>query len=60
MSPSVPNLAATSFSRSDLQLLTPLLEALPDPLSPGLPNILKLTQGLCILLWNEGYAFSFF
>ncbi|KAK8473245.1 hypothetical protein PHAVU_001G087800 [Phaseolus vulgaris] len=36
---------ATSFSRSDLQLLTPLLEALPDPLSPGLPNILKLTQG---------------
>ncbi|CAJ1789841.1 unnamed protein product [Sphenostylis stenocarpa] len=36
---------ATSFSRSYLQLLTPLLEALPDPLSPGLPNILRSTAG---------------
>ncbi|BAT84752.1 Acyltransferase-like protein [Vigna angularis] len=36
---------ATSFSRSDLQLLTPLLEALPDSLSPGLRDILRLTQG---------------
>ncbi|XP_029129251.1 acyltransferase-like protein At3g26840, chloroplastic isoform X2 [Cajanus cajan] len=36
---------ATSFSRSTLQLLTPLLEALPDPLSPGLPDILRLTTG---------------
>ncbi|KAL9331182.1 hypothetical protein ACSQ67_000792 [Phaseolus vulgaris] len=36
---------ATSFSRSNLQLLTPLLEALPDPLSPGLPNILGLLAG---------------
>ncbi|XP_020227392.1 acyltransferase-like protein At3g26840, chloroplastic [Cajanus cajan] len=36
---------ATSFSRSNLQLLTPLLDALPDPLSPSLPNILKLTAG---------------
>jgi len=47
---SPPNLAATSFNRSDLQLLKPLLEALPDPLSPGLPNVLKLTEGLGILL----------
>ncbi|BAT84749.1 hypothetical protein VIGAN_04219700 [Vigna angularis var. angularis] len=36
---------ATSFSRSNLQLLTPLLEALPDPLSPGLPNILRTMAG---------------
>ncbi|XP_057437572.1 phytyl ester synthase 2, chloroplastic-like isoform X2 [Lotus japonicus] len=36
---------ATSFSRSQLQLLTPLLEAFPVPLSPGLPNILSLTEG---------------
>ncbi|KAK7336128.1 hypothetical protein VNO77_16661 [Canavalia gladiata] len=36
---------ATSFSRSQLQLLTPLLEALPNPLSPGLANILSLTAG---------------
>ncbi|XP_057437570.1 phytyl ester synthase 2, chloroplastic-like isoform X2 [Lotus japonicus] len=36
---------ATSFSRSQLQLLTPLLEAFPGPLSPGLPNILSLTGG---------------
>nr|KYP55885.1 hypothetical protein KK1_002111 [Cajanus cajan] len=43
--PSPPNFAATSFSRSNLQLLTPLLDALPDPLSPSLPNILKLTAG---------------
>ncbi|KAG4938308.1 hypothetical protein AAZX31_16G048200 [Glycine max] len=36
---------ATSFSRSNLLLLTPLLEALPDPLSPGLSNILRSTEG---------------
>ncbi|RDX75884.1 Acyltransferase-like protein, chloroplastic, partial [Mucuna pruriens] len=36
---------ATSFSRSNLQLVTPLLEALPDPLSSGLPNILRSTVG---------------
>ncbi|TKY63009.1 Acyltransferase protein [Spatholobus suberectus] len=36
---------ATSFSRSNLQFLTPLLEALPDPFSPGLPNILSSTTG---------------
>lgn len=41
-----PNFAATSFSRSNLLLLTPLLEALPDPLSPGLSNILRSTEGL--------------
>ncbi|MCI22001.1 acyltransferase-like protein, partial [Trifolium medium] len=33
----------TSFSRSQLQLVTPLLEALPGSLSPALPNILSLT-----------------
>ncbi|XP_027350946.1 acyltransferase-like protein At3g26840, chloroplastic [Abrus precatorius] len=36
---------ATSFSRSQLQLLAPLLEALPDPLSHGLADILSLTAG---------------
>ncbi|XP_073221716.1 phytyl ester synthase 2, chloroplastic-like isoform X2 [Cicer arietinum] len=36
---------ATSFSRSQLQLVTPLLEALPGSLSPALPNILSLTAG---------------
>lgn len=36
---------ATSFSRSQLQLVTPLLETLPDSLSPALPNILSLTAG---------------
>ncbi|XP_061352391.1 phytyl ester synthase 2, chloroplastic-like isoform X2 [Gastrolobium bilobum] len=36
---------ATSFSRSQLQLLTPLLEALPGPLPRGLPIILSLTAG---------------
>ncbi|KAK2415219.1 Esterase/lipase/thioesterase family protein [Trifolium repens] len=35
----------TSFSRSQLQLVTPLLEALPSSLSPALPNILSLTAG---------------
>ncbi|XP_027916532.1 acyltransferase-like protein At3g26840, chloroplastic isoform X2 [Vigna unguiculata] len=39
---------ATSFSRSHLQLLTPLLEALPHSLSPGLHDILKLTEGLAL------------
>ncbi|KAK2402599.1 Mitochondrial fission 1 protein A [Trifolium repens] len=39
----------TSFSRSQLQLVTPLLEALPGLLSPALPNILSLTPGLIIL-----------
>ncbi|KAK2395440.1 hypothetical protein QL285_057178 [Trifolium repens] len=33
----------TSFSRSQLQLVTPLLEALPGLLSPALLNILSLT-----------------
>jgi hypothetical protein len=41
--------AGTSFSRSQLQLVTPLLEALPGLLSPALPNILSLTPGLIIL-----------
>jgi hypothetical protein len=41
--------AGTSFSRSQLQLVTPLLEALPGLLSPALPNILSLTSGLFIL-----------
>ncbi|CAK8542690.1 unnamed protein product [Lathyrus sativus] len=36
---------ASSFSRSQLQLVTPLLEALPDSFSPALPNILSLTAG---------------
>ncbi|WJX77131.1 hypothetical protein P8452_60466 [Trifolium repens] len=36
---------ATSFSRSNLELLTPLLDALPGSLSPALPNILSLTAG---------------
>ncbi|KAK2448994.1 aberrant root formation protein [Trifolium repens] len=40
--------AGTSFSRSQLQLVTPLLEALPGLLSPALPNILSLTAGLFI------------
>ncbi|WJX23799.1 hypothetical protein P8452_12987 [Trifolium repens] len=37
--------SGTSFSRSQLQLVTPLLEALPGLLSPALPNILSLTAG---------------
>ncbi|KAF7819368.1 acyltransferase-like protein [Senna tora] len=36
---------ATSFSRSQLQLLTPLLEAVPGQLSPGLPYFLSLMAG---------------
>ncbi|KEH23472.1 acyltransferase-like protein At1g54570, chloroplastic isoform X3 [Medicago truncatula] len=36
---------ATSFSRSLMQLLSPLLDALPDSFSPALPNILSLTAG---------------
>ncbi|XP_058753801.1 phytyl ester synthase 1, chloroplastic-like [Vicia villosa] len=36
---------ATSFSRSQVQLLTPLLDALPASLSPALPNILSLSAG---------------
>ncbi|KAI5428083.1 phytyl ester synthase 2, chloroplastic isoform X1 [Lathyrus oleraceus] len=36
---------ASSFSRSQLQLVTPLLEALPDSFSPALPDILRLTAG---------------
>ncbi|CAJ2672376.1 unnamed protein product [Trifolium pratense] len=35
----------TSFSRSQLELVTPLLEALPGSLSSALPNILSLTAG---------------
>ncbi|KAI9083983.1 hypothetical protein K1719_033979 [Acacia pycnantha] len=37
--------SATSFGRSQLQLLTPLLEAMPSQLSPGLPYFLALTAG---------------
>jgi hypothetical protein len=49
-------LAATSFSRSNLELLTPLLDALPGSLSPALPNILSLTAGLFILsCFNMNY-----
>ncbi|AES80653.2 esterase/lipase/thioesterase family protein [Medicago truncatula] len=36
---------ATSYSGSQMQLLTPLLDALPDSLSPALPNIHSLTAG---------------
>ncbi|KAK4282206.1 hypothetical protein QN277_013611 [Acacia crassicarpa] len=36
---------ATSFGRSQLQLLTPLLEAMPSQLSPGLPYFLALMAG---------------
>ncbi|CAI8613448.1 unnamed protein product [Vicia faba] len=36
---------ASSFSKSQLQLLIPLLEALPDSFSPALPSILSLTAG---------------
>ncbi|XP_058737590.1 phytyl ester synthase 1, chloroplastic-like isoform X1 [Vicia villosa] len=36
---------ATSFGRSQVQLLTPLLDALPASLSPILPNILSLSAG---------------
>ncbi|XP_025605965.1 phytyl ester synthase 2, chloroplastic isoform X1 [Arachis hypogaea] len=36
---------ATSFSRSQLQLLIPLMEVLPDPLSLGLPELQSLMPG---------------
>ncbi|RDX65140.1 Acyltransferase-like protein, chloroplastic, partial [Mucuna pruriens] len=36
---------ATSFNKSNLQHVTPLLEVFPEPLSPSLPNILKSTTG---------------
>ncbi|KAK2415221.1 Esterase/lipase/thioesterase family protein [Trifolium repens] len=36
---------ATSFNRSQVQLLTPLLDALPGSLFSVLPNILSLTAG---------------
>ncbi|XP_054820821.1 phytyl ester synthase 2, chloroplastic-like [Prosopis cineraria] len=36
---------ATSFGSSQLQLLTPLLEAMPSQLSPGLPYFLGLMAG---------------
>ncbi|KAL2320359.1 hypothetical protein Fmac_029328 [Flemingia macrophylla] len=36
---------ATSFKGSNLELLTPLLEALPEPFSPDLADILRLTAG---------------
>ncbi|XP_028780273.1 acyltransferase-like protein At3g26840, chloroplastic [Neltuma alba] len=36
---------ATSFDRSQLQLLTPLLETMPGQISPGLPYFLGLMAG---------------
>ncbi|XP_014496767.1 acyltransferase-like protein At3g26840, chloroplastic [Vigna radiata var. radiata] len=45
---------ATSFRRSDLQLLTPLLEALPHSLSPGLRHILRLTEGESLRMVLDG------
>ncbi|XP_054802446.1 phytyl ester synthase 2, chloroplastic-like isoform X2 [Prosopis cineraria] len=36
---------ATSYSRSQLQRFTPLLEALPSQLSPGVPYFLSLVAG---------------
>ncbi|PNY12798.1 acyltransferase-like protein chloroplastic-like [Trifolium pratense] len=41
----VSYLAATSFNRSQVQHLTPLLDALPGTFSSVLPNILSLTEG---------------
>ncbi|KAG2400877.1 uncharacterized protein HKW66_Vig0092690 [Vigna angularis] len=45
-------------NRSDLQLLAPLLEALPDSLSPGLRDILKLTEEGTVWLENASNSSS--
>ncbi|KAG2403372.1 CBL-interacting protein [Vigna angularis] len=47
-------------NRLDLQLLAPLLEALPDSLSPGLRDILKLTEGKLSSCLNEADCRRYF